>query len=240
MKKTIKRSLSVLLACLVMMSMATVALADGAAVVVGTATGEAGDSVAVTVSVTGDGITNGVFKVTYDTSTLTFASATSTVDAEVAELSPAGTISVAFAKTTAVTGTVATLNFTIKDGASAGSYDLTPSFAAADGNYHLEADGLFADDTRVADVTLTAGSVTVEEGETEIIYGDLNGDEEVDGIDAVILLRYIAEWDGYDEENYNMDAADLNGDEEIDGIDAVILLRYIAEWDGYEELPILD
>ncbi len=240
MRKTIKRSLSVLLACLMIMSIASVALADGtAAIVVGTATGEAGDSVAVDVTLTGSGITNGVFKVTYNTSTLTYVSASSLVDAEVAEIS-AGTISVAFAKTTAVTGTVATLNFTIKDGASAGSYDLTPSFAAADGNYHLEADGLFADDTRVADVTLTAGSVTVEEGETEITYGDLNDDGDVDTSDVIILLRYVAEWDGYDEENYNIDAADLNGDDEVDTSDVIILLRYVAEWDGYEELPILD
>ena len=197
MRKTIKRSLSVLLACLMIMSIASVALADGtAAIVVGTATGEAGDSVAVDVTLTGSGITNGVFKVTYNTSTLTFASATSTVDAEVDEIS-AGTISVAFAKTTAVTGTVATLNFTIKDGASTGSSAITPSFAAADGEHYLVADGLFADDERVADVTLTAGSVTVEASSPAVLCGDVNKSGTITAQDAVDLLRYLAHWDGY-------------------------------------------
>lgn len=69
--------------------------------------------------------------------------------------------------------------------------------------------------------------------------GDIDGD----GIpatpkDAMVLARYIAEWDGYTNQ-INLDAADLDGD----GIpatprDAMVLARHIAGWTGYEIIPL--
>lgn len=233
MRKTIKRSLSVLLACLMIMSIASVALADGtAAIAVGTATGEAGDSVAVDVTLTGSGITNGVFKVTYDTSTLTYASASSLVNAEVAEIS-AGTLSIAFAKTTAVSGTIATLNFTIAAGASAGTVAITPSFAAADAAHYLDADALYVDDTPIeaASVTLTAGSVTVEDNTPAFTRGDVNGDGQVNSADAIYLLNYT-----FSAASYPLvgdSNGDMNGDEQVNSADAIYLLNYTFSPSSY-------
>lgn len=64
------------------------------------------------------------------------------------------------------------------------------------------------------------------------LKGDVNHDGVVDRIDANLLSRYVAGWDGYESRIYK-DMADLNGDGAIDRIDANILSRCIADWDGY-------
>ena len=58
-------------------------------------------------------------------------------------------------------------------------------------------------------------------------YGDVNGDGSVDGIDAGLLLQYLAEWDV----EVVKDAADVNADGKIDGRDSGLILQYLAEWD---------
>lgn len=65
-------------------------------------------------------------------------------------------------------------------------------------------------------------------------HGDSNHDGVVDRIDANLLSRYVAGWDGY-EERINKDVCDLNGDGNVDRIDANILSRCVADWDGYKE-----
>lgn len=66
------------------------------------------------------------------------------------------------------------------------------------------------------------------ESDTEIIYGDVNNDGEVDNLDVTILKRYLAKWDGVE---INENAADVNNDEEIDNLDITLLKRYLADWD---------
>ncbi|MBE7060605.1 MAG: hypothetical protein E7389_07270, partial [Ruminococcaceae bacterium] len=62
MQNTIKKCLSVLLACLMIMSIATVAFAENGTLTVGTATGKAGEDVVIPVTLNADGVTSGVFK----------------------------------------------------------------------------------------------------------------------------------------------------------------------------------
>lgn len=70
--------------------------------------------------------------------------------------------------------------------------------------------------------------------------GDLNADGTIDGIDAVILTQYLAEW----EIDFDLQAADVNNDGTVDGADVMLLLQYLAEWDvelggGSHRKPVL-
>ena len=51
----------------------------------------------------------------------------------------------------------------------------------------------------------------------------------------MILARYLAGWEGYEEKIVSKNAADINGDHSVNGKDRLILGRYLAEWDGYDE-----
>lgn len=62
---------------------------------------------------------------------------------------------------------------------------------------------------------------------TGVLYGDVNKDGKVNGIDAGLLLQFLADWDVEIDRN----AADVNVDGGIDGRDAGLLLQYLAEWD---------
>ena len=61
-----------------------------------------------------------------------------------------------------------------------------------------------------------------------VIYGDINGDGEVNTKDAVLLKKYLA---GYEALTFDRVAADVNGDGEVNSKDAVRLLRHLA---GYQ------
>gem|GEM_PF-1855023 len=78
---------------------------------------------------------------------------------------------------------------------------------------------------------LSGGSVTLEEA--KYIPGDANGDGQVNNTDRMILVRYLAGWDGYAERIAEMDAVDLNNDGKVNNTDRMILVRYLAGWDGY-------
>ena len=75
---------------------------------------------------------------------------------------------------------------------------------------------------------------------TAIVAGDLNGDGQVNPMDRVILIRHLAEWEGYEANTFCYAAADLNGDGNVNAMDRVILVRHLASWEGYETLPKLD
>ena len=70
------------------------------------------------------------------------------------------------------------------------------------------------------DVMFSDGGVTI----APIIYGDANGDEEVDIADVLRLRRFLA---GHPFEIDEL-AADANGDEEVDMADVLRLRRYLA------------
>ncbi len=76
------------------------------------------------------------------------------------------------------------------------------------------------------------------DSETVFVLGDMNADGTVDMIDGMLLARYLAAWDGYDETTLNLAAADVNGDSAVDLQDGMVLSRHLAEWAGYEQLPI--
>ena len=67
------------------------------------------------------------------------------------------------------------------------------------------------------------------------IYGDANGDGEINAKDRMMLTRYLAKWSGY--ENIDMTAADVNNDSTVNAKDRMILTRHLAKWSGYETLP---
>lgn len=67
------------------------------------------------------------------------------------------------------------------------------------------------------------------------LLGDVDGDDRLGIGDSVILKRYIAGWEGY-ENLLNKEAADINGDGKIDFEDLTLLERHIAGWKGYEQL----
>jgi hypothetical protein len=64
----------------------------------------------------------------------------------------------------------------------------------------------------------------------DVLIGDVNDDDSVDGKDVTYLARYLAEWSGY---SVILDAADCNKDGSVDGKDVTYLARYLAEWAGY-------
>ena len=70
-------------------------------------------------------------------------------------------------------------------------------------------------------------------GELECIYGDVNGDGKISGMDATRLLRYLAFFDpSTGESSLDITAgADTNGDGRINGMDVTRLLRYLAFFD---------
>ena len=77
------------------------------------------------------------------------------------------------------------------------------------------------------------GTVNLESGdsETNVVQspdpGDVNGDGKVKLDDAIMLRRYVADWDM----EIDIRAGDVNGDGKIKLDDAIILRRYVAGWD---------
>ncbi len=69
------------------------------------------------------------------------------------------------------------------------------------------------------------GTITI----LDYIPGDVDNNGDVNIIDAIMLRRYVAEWDGIE---INELAADVDRNGDINIIDAIILRRYVAEWDG--------
>ena len=70
-------------------------------------------------------------------------------------------------------------------------------------------------------------------GATTIVYGDANGDGEVNGKDLLMLRRYMANYDDESKTStINVQAgADANGDGEVNGKDLLMLRRYMANYD---------
>jgi len=71
----------------------------------------------------------------------------------------------------------------------------------------------------------------------DTVIGDVNDDGEVNSLDRQMLTRHLANWEGYEAETLNMEAADVNEDGEVNSLDRQILTRHLANWEGYENLP---
>lgn len=82
-------------------------------------------------------------------------------------------------------------------------------------------------------VVLSGGNGTLyssamyEVGSGDIVYGELNGDSEVDISDAIVLLDYCAKLSTFTDAQ--MKASDLNCDEAVDISDGIVLLDYCAK-----------
>jgi len=79
------------------------------------------------------------------------------------------------------------------------------------------------------------------------LYGDVNGDGEINGDDLLCLKRYLLDWDDYIDrsgENYKGPVgakyADVDGNGEVDGDDLICLKRHLLDWEDYIGDPTLD
>lgn len=77
----------------------------------------------------------------------------------------------------------------------------------------------------IVSLLFTAVTVSVPAGATSFLRGDVNGDDEVDALDAFELVRYIAgvsDWIQYD-------LADVDGDGDVTAYDSFELRRHLAD-----------
>ena len=65
---------------------------------------------------------------------------------------------------------------------------------------------------------------------TSFLYGDCNLDGKINGLDSVLLARYLAKW-SMELTSTQLLAMDVNADGKINGLDSVLLARYLAKWD---------
>lgn len=75
-------------------------------------------------------------------------------------------------------------------------------------------------------VTASVAKATEPTSPASVIYGDINGDEEVDSADAALALKYDA--GSIDLTDDQITAGDVNGDGEVDSADAGLILKYDA------------
>lgn len=61
----------------------------------------------------------------------------------------------------------------------------------------------------------------------EFLVGDINGDDEVNVKDLILLAQHYAGWDV----DINIPAMDINGDGETNVKDLIRLAQYLAGWD---------
>ena len=84
-----------------------------------------------------------------------------------------------------------------------------------------------------ATITVTTNdggfTATCEVTVTDVIRGDMNGDNEIDSNDAIYLLRHTMNQDRY----LINQSGDVNGDGEVDSNDAIYLLRHTMNKDRY-------
>ena len=74
---------------------------------------------------------------------------------------------------------------------------------------------------------LTAVMGVTASAKTAVLYGDINGDGDINNRDMALLQQYINGWDVEIDET----AADVNGDGDINNRDLALLQQYINGWD---------
>jgi hypothetical protein len=124
---------------------------------------------------------------------------------------------------TTANGVFATLTFKVSETAEAG-YKASVSIT-------YEPDDVF--DGTFTNVPLTVINGSVSDDAPAIVYGDVNGDGNVNGRDVLLLRKYMANYD-YDTETSTVEVhagADVNGDGTINGRDVLLLRKYMANYD---------
>ncbi len=202
-----------------------IASPDDAQFVVSTATGKAGDTVTLTVSIENNpGIVSAYLKLYYDTEKLELIDAEDTglladhdFNLEVMPYSLNWDSSLSSVNNTN-NGDIAILTFRIKD-------DCQPS----DADIMLRFDPRNILDTNfdLVPFAVTDGTVHV----VDYIPGDLDSDGEVTARDVALLRRYLA---GNLTSSINLLAADCDGMPGITARDVGFLRRNLAYWEGYE------
>ncbi|MBE7011265.1 MAG: hypothetical protein E7415_01165 [Ruminococcaceae bacterium] len=96
-------------------------------------------------------------------------------------------------------------------------------------------------DVDTPDVVVLADFVKAEEGTViTLSYGDVNGDGEVTGMDASLIIQYSAKlltnFTDSKEREIPTAVADVNGDGEVTGMDASLVIQYSAKLlDGFTD-----
>lgn len=62
---------------------------------------------------------------------------------------------------------------------------------------------------------------------TTVNYGDANGDDDINMLDASLILKHVAGWEDLD---IDLTSADANGDGVVDIRDASLVLKHVAGW----------
>jgi len=83
------------------------------------------------------------------------------------------------------------------------------------------------DDEYDADCNVCGEVREVPEKPVEVMYGDANGDGEVNLRDVAVLQQYTSNW----EVTLNLAAADANGDGEVNLRDVALLQQYTSNWE---------
>ena len=90
---------------------------------------------------------------------------------------------------------------------------------------------LYCNEGSAAEEYAKANGITYARPKT---VGDVDGSGAVDRWDATLLSRYVAKWEGV-EEQIDLSLADLDGDGEVNRYDATLLSRYVSKWSGYDD-----
>ncbi len=197
------------------------------ALVVSSASGKAGSTVTVTVSIKNNpGLVATSFTVKYDATKVSLkkTEGTDLLKGFTYQSSPLlSTCKVTFADDEAKTN-VKTDGVLVKL-----TFELLSVFTSGSTTVSLTVDENNTYNSALKEVTLRATNGTISIGSASSgKSGDVNGDGSINGKDATLLRRHIAGWSNIVLELGN---ADVNGDGTVNSKDATILRRYVAGWD---------
>ena len=113
-------------------------------------------------------------------------------------------------------GTLAILNFKINENAIPGTYEIKAAYNDGD---------IINASFDEIEFNIFNGSVTVNDSKSTYTPGDLNGDDKINLVDVVLLIRYQAGWENLE---IVKEAADFDGDGSVGMKDIILLLRSLA------------
>lgn len=224
MKKIISLLLSVFMILSTISPLSVTAEIDSPTITVGSVTDVAGSTVIIPVTVENNpGILGATLQLTYDEG-LTLVDATNGDAFSVLDLTKPQTYDspckfvwdeLDVAPEDVKDGTILNLEFAVSENAISGKeYKIGLSYSK---------NSIVDRDLNSIDVTIVNGSINV----INYIPGDLDGDNDVNTRDAILLRRYLADYPL----NINKAAADVNADGDITTADSILIRRYLAGWE---------